>query len=139
MDESVDTPTTTYVVTAQRKKNGWLLETTVDDVVIRTKVRHLDRAGAMARKDIAQRLTDRSFAIELTVALPVELQGQLDRTRDAFQQAATARAHAALLGHGTARSLKKRGLGKRDIGALMGVSQGRVSKLLGQYRSGREA
>ncbi|MDI1290505.1 MAG: hypothetical protein PSX37_11225 [bacterium] len=140
MDESADYVTTTYVVTAQRKKKWWLLEMTVDAGPIRARVRRLDQASALARKTVAHRSggSPRDFAIEISVELSPEIHGQLERTREAFHQAATARAHAALLGHGTAKSLKKRGLGKRDIGVLMGVSKGRVSTLLGEYRTGRE-
>jgi len=125
-----------YTVVAHRRKKWWELTVTADGFSTRVRTRHLDQAAELARKAIASRLnsSERSFAIDLVFDLPIEIQAHIDRTRIALQRAAEARAQAALLGHTTAGVLRERGLGKRDIGMLMGVSPGKAAKLLGAYK-----
>ncbi len=79
---------------------------------------------------------ERSLSIELYIDVGLELQDQINRTREAFKQSAEARAQASLLGHGTAALLAKQGLQKRDIGVLLGVSPGKAAKLLDTYHGG---
>lgn len=136
MSDSAGPTSATYTITARRRKKRWILNTTVDGAVISTTTRRLDQVETLARRAIAKRLGVglHSFAIELEVTLTAELQDHIDRTRQAIQQAAAARASAALLGHRTAERLKRKGLSRRDIGMLMGVSPRKVSKLLAPYR-----
>jgi len=125
-----------YVVTALRKKGHWNLSSNVDGVMVRARSKRLDQAREAARKAISRALTDPdgAFETDLEIHIPDDMREQIDESRRAMREASTARARAASRGHAAAVSLRQKGLGRRDIGVLLGVSPRTVSDLLARYR-----
>lgn len=125
-----------YVVTALRKKGHWNLAADVDGVMVRLRAKRLDQAREAARKAISRALADPdgAFETDLEIHIPADMRQQIDESRQAMREASTARARAATRGHAAAVSLRQKGLGRRDIGVLLGVSPRTVSDLLARYR-----
>jgi len=125
-----------YVVTALRKKGHWNLSANVDGVMVRARSKRLDQARDAARKAISRLLADPDgvFETDLEIHVPDDMREQIDESRRAMREASTARARAASRGHAAAVSLRQKGLGRRDIGVLLGVSPRTVSDLLARYR-----
>lgn len=125
-----------YVVTALRKKGHWNLAAEVNGVVVRARAKRLDQARDAARRAITRALADPDsvFETDLEIQVPVDMRAQIDESRIAMREASTARARAASRGHAAAVSLRQKGMGRRDIGVLLGVSPRTVSDLLARYR-----
>ena len=125
-----------YVVTALRKKGHWNHSANVDGVMVRARSKRLDQARDAARKAISRLLADPDgvFETDLEIHVPDDMREQIDESRRAMREASTARARAASRGHAAAVSLRQKGLGRRDIGVLLGVSPRTVSDLLARYR-----
>lgn len=120
---------TTYRVTALRWTGGWELHIDGEGV---TQVRTLDHAVSQVR-DYLETVHDRDFSdaeIELIPDLG-GLEREVVETRREIAAAAESQKQAAEHSRAIARALRDQGLSVTDTAAVLGVSRGRVSQLVG--------
>lgn len=118
-----------YVATALRWEGGWELH--IEDEGV-TQVRTLDHAVSQVR-DYLETMYDRSFA-DVEVEIIPDLNGlerEVVETRREIAAAAEAQVRAAEHSRTLARALRASGLSVTDTAAILGVSRGRVSQLVG--------
>lgn len=119
----------TYEVSARRWSGGWELHIEGEGV---TQVRTLDRAVDQVRDYLAT-VHDRAFDdadIEIVPDLG-GLEREVAEARRETAAAAEAQRHAADHARAVARRLREEGLSVSDTAAVLGVSRGRVSQLVG--------
>ena len=122
---------TTYQVTVERDGRFWLVR--VQGVGV-TQARHLREVDAMARDLVAvmTRAEPEGVTLEISIALPPEVQVHLDRAEALRQESARTQSEAASEVHAAARQLVASGLPLRDVGKLLGVSHQRAHQLASQ-------
>jgi hypothetical protein len=120
---------TTYVVRAKRWAHGWELH--IDGIGV-TQSRTLDGAEQMVR-DYIETLTDRDVS-DATVVIEPDLGGleaKVANVRKQIDQAQRENRQAAAASRALASELRAAGLSVSDTAAVLGVSRGRVSQLVG--------
>ena len=119
----------TVTVVASKWDGGWELEI---DRGHHTQVRTLDRARQQVidYMDTTWPEVDHSGWSVLVVPDMPEW-ATVEAARKATREAADATVRAADLSREAARSLRERGLSVTDTAAVMGISRGRVSQLVG--------
>jgi hypothetical protein len=118
----------TYAVAARRWERGWELH--VDGVGV-TQARRLQHAEAMARDYIEIMTGETGFDVEIHPEVGDGIDAEIAAAREATQAAADAQREAARQLRTAARHLIDRGLKGAEVGIVLGVSQQRVSQLLG--------
>ncbi len=119
-----------YQVTARRWGRGWELH--VDGIGV-TQYRTLDTAEHQVRDFVATELNrevDPADSVHLTVEVGDGLEDEVARARE-MTQAAHAQQTAATEARRVARRLRSSGLSVADTAAVMAISKGRVSQLVG--------
>jgi DNA-directed RNA polymerase specialized sigma24 family protein len=129
-----DPPAQKYQVRAVRWARGWELH--VADVtgaaVGVTQVRRLSGAEAMVRDYLALDTgrDPESFIVQITPEVPGGLSEEIAAIRAEQQAVAARQADLAAHARAVARRLQEAGLTGSEVGAVMGVSEQRVSQLL---------
>jgi len=124
-----------YQVKAVRWEHGWELH--VEDVGV-TQCRTLATAAQQVRDFVATEAdhdVDPNDTVHLTLALDIvwpEIEVEVPHAREMTTQAAQARKEAAEETRRVARRLRSNGLSVADTAAVMNISKGRVSQLVGQ-------
>lgn len=118
-----------YEATAIKWDGGWELHVKDEGV---TQVRTLDRAVDQVR-DYLESVHDQSFADAEVEIIPDlgGLEREVVETRHEIEMAARAQKEAAEHSRRVARALRGAGLSVTDTAAVLGVSRGRVSQLVG--------
>lgn len=119
----------TYEVNARRWSGGWELHIEGEGV---TQVRTLDRAVDQVRDYLAT-MHDRDFD-DVDIEIVPDLGGLEREVAEARRETAAAteaQRRAADHARSVARRLREEGLSVSDTAAVLGVSRGRVSQLVG--------
>lgn len=121
--------TKTYRASVERDGRFWLIRV---EGVGATQPRHLREVDAMAR-DLVAVMTGadpEAVTLEISTALPAEVQAHLDRAEALRQESARTQTEAAGEVRAAARELAGAGLPLRDVGQLLGVSYQRAHQLV---------
>lgn len=120
---------TTYRADVERDGKFWYIR--VPQLDTSTQARHLRELDAMTRDLIANmaEVDPASFEIDFHIALPTQIQRQIDESAMAREVAVRAQGDAARLIRGAAGQLHAMGLPYRDIGQVLGVSFQRAKQL----------
>lgn len=96
------------------------------------QARALGDVESMARDLIAimEDIPADSFALDVIISLPAEIQVELDRSAELREVAARSQAEAARLARLAARHLRDQGLPLTDVGSALGVSFQRAKQLI---------
>ena len=96
-----------------------------------TQARRLDQAEAMAREviSILRAVDPASFEVEVVPILDPELRTVVEDVRERREAADRAQHEAGQTMRDAVRHLSGRGLSTRDIGALLGVTNQRISQV----------
>lgn len=117
----------TYQVTAKRWAHGWELH--IADVGV-TQSRTLREAEMMVRDYLRLDGVTGDYDVRITPEVGDGLDEATRAARRAVKEAARSQARAAAMSRDAARRLKAKGLTGRDVAAVLGVSEQRVSQLL---------
>ncbi|MEO6881337.1 MAG: antitoxin HicB [Mycobacteriaceae bacterium] len=120
-----------YRVTAMRWGRGWELH--VDGIGV-TQCRTLATAEQQVRDFVATELNrdvDPADSVHLSIEVGDGLEDEVARAREMTAQAAHAQQTAAAEARRVARRLRSSGLSVADTAAVMAISKGRVSQLVG--------
>lgn len=126
----------TYTVRAKRWERGWELH--IDGVGV-TQSHGLADAKRTAESYIAMRTGADPDEVTIVPEVGSGLDEEARQARDAVLAAAVAQKDAAAKSRKVARRLRGLGLTGRDISAVLGVSQQRVSQLLRTSANGVQA
>lgn len=118
---------TTYTVHAKRWARGWELH--IDGVGV-TQSHGLADAARTAESYIAMMTGTEPDAVTIVPEVGGGLDEEAARARRAVEEAASAQKSAASQSRSVAKRLRDLGLSGRDVAAVLGVSQQRVSQLL---------
>ncbi|MGI9155377.1 MAG: antitoxin HicB [Marmoricola sp.] len=119
----------TYNVSATKWSGGWELHIEGEGV---TQCKTLDKAETTVR-DYLQTLHEADFSDMSVVVVPDlgPLTDEVAAARAAVEESAKAQVLAGEQSRRVARELRARGLSVTDTAAVLGVSRGRVSQLVG--------
>jgi hypothetical protein len=117
---------------AEVNRDGKVWRVRVPEVARTTQARTLGEVESMARDLIAimDDIPADSFALDVTIKLPAEIQVELDRSAELRELAARSQAEAARLARLAARHLRDQGLPLQDVGKALGVSFQRAKQLI---------
>ena len=126
---------------AEIERDGRFWRVRVPDIDRSTQARNLSEAEAMVR-DLIAIMTDvpqSSFAVDMKIILPEDVQLELDQSQALREQAKQSQAEAARLARDAAHRLHVLGLSLRDIGQALGVTFQRAKQLVDEAaRSGQQ-
>ena len=129
----------TYQAEIERDGRFWRVR--VPDIDRSTQARSLSEAEVMVR-DLIAIMTDvpqNSFAVDMKIILPEDVQLELDQSQVLREQAKQSQAEAARLARDAAHRLHVLGLSLRDIGQALGVTFQRAKQLVDEAaRSGQK-
>lgn len=119
-----------YTARVTRDGRFWMIHVQELDLV--TQARNLGEIELMARDLIAimEEVEPDSFDLDVTIAMPGEVDQHLARARGLRAEEARARAEAAAEVRAAALELKQAGIPLRDLGKLLGVSYQRAHQLV---------
>lgn len=125
-----------YSATARREGKYWVVE--VDGVGV-TQGRNLAEAEAMAADLVVamRQVPAEEVAVEMQVDLPAPLREQIVKTKKTRAELETLQVQVGELGRNVVKELRGAGLTGRDVAAVLGVSEQRVSQLAAGGRVGR--
>jgi hypothetical protein len=126
----------TYTANCRREPGWWVA--TVDELDgIATQARRLDLLEVAVRGLIAAWLDtdENSFEVHLVPQLDETIADQIERARQARQEADRLSSTAAEAVRAAAAELSAQGMPIRDIGRILGVSHQRAAQLIGRSRS----
>ena len=117
---------------AEVDRDGKVWRVRVPEVARTTQARTLREVESMARDLIAimDNIPADSFDLDVTLALPADVQAELDRSAELRDQAARSQAQAAQSARRAARRLRDQGLPLQDVGTALGVSFQRAKQLI---------
>ena len=125
---------------AEIERDGRFWRVRVPDIDRSTQARNLSEAEAMVRDLIAimADVPQNSFAVDMKIILPEDVQLELDQSQVLREQARQTQAEAARLARDAAHRLHTLGLSLRDIGKALGVTFQRAKQLVDEAdRSGQ--
>lgn len=126
---------------AEIERDGRFWRVRVPDIGRSTQARSLSEAEAMVR-DLIAIMTDvpqNSFAVDMKIILPEDVQLELDQSQVLREQAKQSQAEAARLARDAAHRLHALGMSLRDIGQALGVTFQRAKQLVDEAaRSGQQ-
>lgn len=117
---------------AEIERDGRFWRVRVPDIDRSTQARSLSEAEAMVR-DLIAIMTDvpqNSFAVDMKIILPEDVQLELEQSQMLREQARQSQAEAARLARDAAHRLHTLGLSLRDIGKALGVTFQRAKQLV---------
>jgi len=117
---------------AEIERDGRFWRVRVPDIDRSTQARSLSEAEAMVR-DLVAIMTDvpqNSFAVDMKIILPEDVQLELEQSHALREQAKQTQAEAARLVRDAAHRLHTLGLSLRDIGKALGVTFQRAKQLV---------
>jgi hypothetical protein len=117
---------------AEIERDGRFWRVRVPDIDRSTQARSLSEAEAMVR-DLVAIMTDvpqNSFAVDMKIILPEDVQLELEQSQVLREQAKQTQAEAARLARDAAHRLHTLGLSLRDIGKALGVTFQRAKQLV---------
>lgn len=126
---------------AEIERDGRFWRVRVPDIDRSTQARNLSEAEAMVRDLIAimADVPQNSFAVDMKIILPEDVQLELDQSQVLREQARQTQAEAARLARDAAHRLHTLGLSLRDIGKALGVTFQRAKQLVDEAdRSGQQ-
>jgi hypothetical protein len=117
---------------AEVDRDGRVWRVRVPEVQRTTQARNLSEVEPMARDLIAimDDIPADSFRLNVTIALPADVQKELERSAELRQEAARSQAAAAAAARRAARRLRDQGLPLKDVGRALGVSFQRAKQLI---------
>lgn len=117
---------------AEIERDGRFWRVRVPDIDRSTQARSLSEAEAMVR-DLIAIMTDvpqNSFAVDMKIILPEDVQLELEQSQMLREQARQSQAEAARLARDAAHRLHTLGLSLRDIDKALGVTFQRAKQLV---------
>jgi predicted RNase H-like HicB family nuclease len=119
-----------FEVTLERDADGWWVVEVPSLPGCHTQGRSIGQARNRIREAIAAWLDTDEATVDVTVRLPKQLEKLAEEVREKRTEAERVQKEAAKKSLAVAKELARKGISRRDVGEILGVSFQRVQQLV---------